>query len=236
MEETSVRRVVESVAVCGLLLIAPFSSASAAGPSFDCKKVLTAIESLICGNAHLADQDVELSRQFSKLSHASPPEVAHIIVKDQRNWVRYRNVSCSNHDPADTRACLTDAYRTRLVALDLLASAEDRGDPIIRFEGELRSASRTDPMKGPDEFNPALQTMKLDARVTSCSIMVSVGLTRYETGIGGLCTARNASGRTSHVLICDDTAVGNFKQMDEGSTPATLHDVAQFTADHCTGG
>ena len=91
-------------------------------------------------------------------------------------------------------------------------------------------------MKGPDEFNPALQTMKLDARVTSCSIMVSVELTRYETGIGGLCTARNASGTTSHVLICDDIAVGNFKQMNEGSTPATLHDVAQFTADHCTGG
>lgn len=230
------RSVVCSLRV-GLLVsaLATFPALSAE-PSFDCRKAFTGIEKFICSDDHLAEQDERLSSLYSKISRPSDSIAVDLIVREQREWIKDRNTYCSNQDPVNTRTCLNNSYGSQFLLLESVASAEASGDPIILFEGKLRTASRDDPKEGPQEFNRAFHTMKSGDHVTSCSIMASVELTRYETGIGGLCILKSARGRTRNVLICDDTAVGNFKQIDEGPTPAKLYDVAQFAADHCTGG
>lgn len=230
------RGVVRSLRVGLLVSTLAMSPALSAEPSFDCRKALTGIENFICSDDHLAEQDKRLSSLYSKISHPSESRAADLIVREQRDWIKDRNSYCSNQNPVDTRTCLDKSYRSQLFVLDSIASAEASGDPIILFEGKLRTASRDDPKEGPQEFNRAFHTMKSGDHVTSCSIMASFELTRYETGIGGLCILKSARGKTRNVLICDDTAVGNFKQIDEGPTPAKLYDVAQFVANHCTGG
>ena len=89
-----------------IVLITPLSQQSFAA-SFDCKKVSTQIERMICGNSILGELDQELSDVYTRLLLASEPSKLATTKATQRQWLKQRG-KCSNE------VCLQERYETRI--------------------------------------------------------------------------------------------------------------------------
>jgi len=74
--------------------------------SFDCKKASTDIEKLICSNETTSQYDEELG-QYYKEALLKYPDRKEMLVRQQRNWIKWIRNSCS--DPS----CLATLYRAR---------------------------------------------------------------------------------------------------------------------------
>lgn len=75
--------------------------------SFDCKKASTKIEKLICSNETVSQYDEELG-QYYKEALLKYPDRKEMLIRQQRNWIKWIRNSCS--DPS----CLATLYSARL--------------------------------------------------------------------------------------------------------------------------
>jgi hypothetical protein len=192
------------------------------------------VETAICADPKLADLDAQLATAFSEALKQSTPAAKGDLISSERKWLRERNEVCT--DKEKISGCLTFQYGVRLYVLKEFMSADAAGDAEIMFNGELLRARSENPATGPSQFNDSVRSAGVDGTVISCSIVMSVPLTHYETGYGGACVLRDSAGKKQSVLVCNDTGVGRFKLDPAGSKGISKHDLAQFTADNCTGG
>jgi uncharacterized protein len=89
--------------------------------SFDCERPSTALEIVICADAQLGEEDLELSRVY-KLAKASMGSQADDLIDSERRWLRYVNGNCplgaiGGIPPMMTRACVRSAYEVRIQQL-----------------------------------------------------------------------------------------------------------------------
>jgi len=90
--------------------IQPLAQAAAATPGFDCKKATLKAEIMICGNARLAQLDVEVTRLYDLIGKAPGIDRA-ALQRLQGGWLNKRN-ACATTDNSET--CLLDAYAGRI--------------------------------------------------------------------------------------------------------------------------
>lgn len=115
MERRSLR-VRQYIALVVSLYIA--TSALAAGPSFDCASASGQVEELICKDEKLAALDRQLADLYSAAEKRSSTADAASQQSKQRDWIKRRN-ACSRD--TDVRACVDMAYRTRIIALQIMS-------------------------------------------------------------------------------------------------------------------
>jgi uncharacterized protein len=90
--------------------IEPLAQAAAATPGFDCKKATLKAEIMVCGNARLAQLDVEVTRLYGLIGKA--PDVDRVALQRlQGGWLNTRN-ACATTDNSET--CLLNAYAGRI--------------------------------------------------------------------------------------------------------------------------
>jgi hypothetical protein len=117
-----------------------------------------------------------------------------------------------------------------------LASA----DPSLRVEGLSEDGQATyfhigDPLRAPEHFNASLANNKEKGVITSCDKFIWAHVAHVENLYGASCSLQFTHS-TRQILICDDTAVGEFaigKALRGIDSTAAL---VQFLADHCGGG
>jgi uncharacterized protein len=96
-----------------LLGFALLASALVHSASIDCKKAKTETEKAICERGSLAWDDKLLGDLYEVVKKGiKSPSARQLFVKEQRDWLTERSVSCS-----DNVDCLTRAYQLRLLAL-----------------------------------------------------------------------------------------------------------------------
>lgn len=90
--------------------IAPLAQAAAATPSFNCKKATLKAEIMVCGNARLAQLDVEVTRLYGLIGKA--PDVDRVALQRlQGGWLNKRN-ACATTESSET--CLLNTYAGRI--------------------------------------------------------------------------------------------------------------------------
>jgi uncharacterized protein len=90
--------------------IQPLAQAAVATPSFNCKKATLKAEIMVCGNARLAQLDVEVTRLYSLIGKA--PDIDRVALQRlQGGWLNRRN-ACATTDSSET--CLLNAYAGRI--------------------------------------------------------------------------------------------------------------------------
>ncbi len=137
------------------------SSAPAFSPSFDCAKVSTGPERLICSNRELAEADVKMSQAYKAALSASADKAA---LKDaQRSWNRTIRDAC-----ADV-TCMLDAYNTRIAQLDN-ATQQPANDSSTE-QGEPKNDAALVPQSSP----PPASTEAQDNRATQTVIAEGIG-------------------------------------------------------------
>jgi uncharacterized protein YecT (DUF1311 family) len=80
------------------------------GPSFDCARATTAVETTICSHPAVARQDLDLAAEVRQLQQGYDT-LAHRaqVTALQRAWLRTRDSTCAK--AADMAACLDGEYR-----------------------------------------------------------------------------------------------------------------------------
>ena len=116
-----------TVRLAGLALAAAIASMPAAAqdeamqPSFDCALATEPVETLICGDAGLADLDRTLADSYHAALAARAVEAQAALQDEQRAWAANRSVSCGIDGAAievdDAIGCLIALYRARVAEL-----------------------------------------------------------------------------------------------------------------------
>jgi len=237
MRQTIAR--IRPTALAAMALLASDLSALAASPSFDCAKATTQVEKTICSDPDLAALDVKVAAAFKQAMAQSTAVERHDLLISETTWLKQRD-NCSNWrengTPITIPNCIRYQYGINLTGLLLFMSDRAAGQTEVIFNGELRRAHGDDPIIGPSKFNSSLGQWGVGGRLISCSVVMEIPVSRYETGVGGSCILQDREGKKKQVLVCNDTGVGRFKLIPAGTQPASRHDVAQFAADNCTGG
>ena len=99
------------VRACALLLLS--TCALAAPPSFDCDKVSSTIERLICMDEELAAMDRELSKVYAQSQRRSAKRGQELL-GEQALWIRARNDCWRSREQV---RCVRDSYRARIAEL-----------------------------------------------------------------------------------------------------------------------
>lgn len=90
--------------------VQPLAQAAAATPGFNCKKATLKAEIMVCGNARLAQLDVEVTRLYGLIGKA--PDIDRVALQRlQGGWLNKRN-ACATTDSSET--CLLNAYAGRI--------------------------------------------------------------------------------------------------------------------------
>lgn len=118
------RRVGLSVIAAAFGLAASASSASAATPSFDCRKASSHNEKLICSNTGLATLDRQIGARYKALLSQLDSTAAQALKSDQRWFLASRDDT--DMDPATVKD-LTDILRHRLTFLNAIRSTAPEG-------------------------------------------------------------------------------------------------------------
>jgi uncharacterized protein len=87
------------------------------GPSFDCSKASNAIEQTICARPGLAKADRTMATTYNALAGKLGGAARDHLVKDQTNWLMFRNRACTGGAEEIAR-CLRQRYEARLENLD----------------------------------------------------------------------------------------------------------------------
>lgn len=78
-------------------------------PSFDCAKVSSGAERLICGDRELSKMDVEMVALYGKKRESTAD---HMQLKDEQlEWMKYKRNACSD------KPCMVAAYKERIAVL-----------------------------------------------------------------------------------------------------------------------
>jgi len=84
--------------------------------SFDCDQAKTVVENAICSSSTAAALDLRLNDRYkSWLDHLNNAD-SDILMKEQREWLRKRNVICG--DDTEIFNCLEVLYRARMLELE----------------------------------------------------------------------------------------------------------------------
>ncbi len=145
------------------------------GPSFDCTRIQTQGERLLCSEADLAAADLKLHNAYERLKRTETPDSFALVQSAQRAWLTYvLKICAANGKPEDSsddfkiKECLRDNYGDRAQRLDGAAVAKS-GAGVL--EPRMRFYSRaTPPTEDSDIYpwiagNPAFNTFiakKLD--------------------------------------------------------------------------
>jgi uncharacterized protein len=99
-----------------------------AQPSFDCAAATQPVETLICGDAALADLDLALADAYHAALAASVAEAQSKLRDEQRAWAANRAASCGvdADAAADATRCLVALYRARIAALQPAGAGSKR--------------------------------------------------------------------------------------------------------------
>ncbi len=97
------------------------------GPSFDCRKARGTVPQLVCRDAGLAGRDRALADAFAKALTTWESAEARRQRSLQREWVKRRD-ACDKG--VDVRACVEQAYRTRLVEVQVSAGQAEAKPPV----------------------------------------------------------------------------------------------------------
>lgn len=90
-------------------LVSASTAASAGSPAFNCAKVSSKVEKMICGDSTLSDADSVNSDLYKEvLQTADKPNQ---VKQEQRQWLKGRN-ACQSLD------CLANAYNSRYNQLE----------------------------------------------------------------------------------------------------------------------
>ena len=84
-------------------------------PSFNCALAATAVETMLCSDAGLAERDRQVAAQYFALRGSLPPSVRSQLLQSQRYFLDRRS-ECT------TSQCLADVYDNRLRQLADFAS------------------------------------------------------------------------------------------------------------------
>ena len=119
--------------IAGLLLatvIQTAGQAPAPTPSFDCRKARGAVQQLVCRDAGLATLDRALADAFEKALTTWSKAEARQQRSLQSEWLKRRD-ACDKG--VDARACAEQAYRTRLVEVQVSSGQAEAREPV-RFD------------------------------------------------------------------------------------------------------
>jgi len=89
-------------------------------PSFDCSKINTNIERLICINSELSTLDNNMSKSFFALKKTLEGDSLHRLQNTQESWLSSRQRACSS--TIHKEECLAQLYKERIEFLDLRLS------------------------------------------------------------------------------------------------------------------
>ncbi len=96
--------------------VPPVFQPPAGGPSFDCAKARTAVETAVCASPELSAQDLELDRLYDQIRRGTSAAPARDELRAlEQAWLQSRDETCATApDPA---SCLRDAYRDQTTKL-----------------------------------------------------------------------------------------------------------------------
>jgi uncharacterized protein YecT (DUF1311 family) len=84
-------------------------STTAYSPSFDCSRVTSDQENLICGDSELAELDVNLNNAYIEAKNKSANK--NLLLNEQRTWVQIVRNACADKE------CLKESMSQRIEAL-----------------------------------------------------------------------------------------------------------------------
>jgi uncharacterized protein len=95
--------------------------------SFDCRKAVTAVEKLICGDKELRELDASMSQRYKQM--VPPDDIeSDKTMEDQRNWLKNVRNKCATAD------CLKLAYRERINVLSGTTASFDCSKAATKME------------------------------------------------------------------------------------------------------
>ncbi|MDE3201991.1 MAG: DUF1311 domain-containing protein [Acidobacteriota bacterium] len=91
-------------------------SIGAHAASFNCQKANTKQEKAICASTALSAADDQMDAAYRKLLRSIPPQAATAIREEQRAWLRFRRLNCTQYEEQGEKKlsdCLEGVYRER---------------------------------------------------------------------------------------------------------------------------
>ena len=85
-------------------------------PSFDCSRVTSDQEKLICGDSELAELDVNLNNAYIEAKNKSANK--SLLLTEQRTWIQTVRNACSDKD------CLKESMSQRIRELSILSKVK----------------------------------------------------------------------------------------------------------------
>jgi uncharacterized protein len=98
--------------------VAAVGAQAPSGPTFDCTKAASKVETLICGDAALATLDRRLADVYARAIAESPAHEAATQKALQGGWIKGRDQCWKSADP---KACVRQEYRSRIVELQIVS-------------------------------------------------------------------------------------------------------------------
>lgn len=103
-------------------------------PSFDCSKVTSRVNKLICSDRELAKLDVSLSGEYKNaMSNASDKNALNA---QQRLWLKNELNNCND------KACISQTYKARIDELGHGARADQGNSAFEALKGQMRHHAR----------------------------------------------------------------------------------------------
>ena len=218
------------------------------GPSFDCTRASTPIETLLCDDPDLSAQDLKLSEQYKGMlaSQSDLPSRRQLTALQQK-WLQQRDTGCE-HATAP-KECLAGAYSAQsnflLHWIPLPSIPQDMpglartwfqsGDMVYRGQ-QYAVIKQQDANGRTASFNTGLAAHRMTA-VDSCALLVDlpVGTAHGNHSYGGVCS-KSAKPEKQMVLVCDDDMIGHFGFRVVGKRKVSIEELAHFVAQECFGG
>lgn len=169
--------------------------------SFDCTKVASQVEKLICTEDELSSLDDELAVVYRAASGASDAEDQ--VRRDQRQWLAVRN-ACRD------RACIKSAYDRRLAGLRAAQGKSQPGKPAAAPFTDATPIVQTPAIS----TVPGVQQGSYVREVRSTEFKHVDGLVRIDGG-RAVFSHYNQSGN-SHNIVAVGIADGNARNLAEG--------------------
>ena len=121
-----------------LFLVLTGTSLTATSASFDCAKVQTKVEKLICANPQLSELDSKLEETYLNSRKDVFPENNQRIVSEQKHWLKRTRNRCADE------ACLQQVYTSRIDALDPFADKNLTCENMRKYSERIFSGNGID--------------------------------------------------------------------------------------------
>jgi uncharacterized protein YecT (DUF1311 family) len=104
-------------------------SAPAPRASFDCETPSSALEIVICADAELGQQDIQLAQAYGDAGAVMLGEQHKDLIDSERQWLRFVSKTCplgavGGIPSVIARACVRNAFQTRIAQLPTCAKKE----------------------------------------------------------------------------------------------------------------